>query len=170
MSVRCDVNRVDVEVVEPGARLRLDLRLCDSDMVEAVPFPEEATARQRQLLDDPADDAAARASADRSQVPRPHLVARHERGVPRRYHELVQVTVEPARGGEARDLAVGGVDDNPLPNAEPLDRLSLPPCQDLLAVHLLNLEVGHGLVHYRMEPDEIPCVVEDHRAALARPR
>ena len=120
MSVRCDVNRVDVEVVEPGARLRLDLRLCDSDMVEAVPFPEEATARQRQLLDDPADDAAARASADRSQVPRPHLVARHERGVPRRYHELVQVTVEPARGGEARDLAVGGVDDNPLPNAEPL--------------------------------------------------
>src|SRR5207247_3636927 len=68
MPVRCDVNRVDVEVVEPGARLRLDLRLCDSDMVEAVPFPEEATARQRQLLDDPADDAAARASADRSQV------------------------------------------------------------------------------------------------------
>jgi hypothetical protein len=124
MPVRRDVDRVDVEVVEPGAGLHVEHCLCDSDVVEAVPFPKQAPARQCQLLDDPADDAAARTSAHRSQVPRPHFGARHERGVPRRDHELVEISVEPARGGEAHDFAIRGVEHDPLPHA---DREPTPP-------------------------------------------
>src|SRR5262249_1549845 len=104
VAVGCDVDRVDVEVVEARPGPGLDLGLGDRDVVEAVPLPEEAAARQRELLYDAADDAAAAAAADASEVPRPHLVARHESGSLRRDHELVQVAVQPARRPEAGQL------------------------------------------------------------------
>jgi hypothetical protein len=138
-------------------------------MVEASPFPDQATARKCELLDDPADDPAAPAAADAREIPRPHFVARDEGRVLRRDHELVQVTVEAARSREAGKLAVGRVDDDPLAGAETVHGFALPPRQDRRAAEGLDLEVGHGLVRDRMEPDELAVVVDDHGAALPRP-
>src|SRR5262249_28086222 len=72
-------------------------------------------------------------------------------------------------GSESRDLAIRGVDDDPLAVAEPVDGLPLPPRQDRLAVERLSLEVGHDLAVRRgVEPDELAGAVEDHRATLPR--
>ena len=118
-----NVDRVDVEVVEARPGPRLDLGLVDGDVVEAAPLPEQAAARQLQLLHDAADDLAPTASSDTRQIPRPRLVARHERGVLRRDHELVQVAVEAARGGEAEELAIRRVENDPLSVCEAVHAL-----------------------------------------------
>src|SRR5262249_18329544 len=84
-----DVDRVDVEVVE----LRTDprVRLRGVDVVEASPLEEHPRARDRELLDDAADDARPGASAEARQVPRRRVPGGDEGGPSRRDQELVQV-------------------------------------------------------------------------------
>src|SRR5262249_7618950 len=103
MTAGRNVDRGDVEVVQPRARPGLDRGPGDGKVIEAVPLPEQAPARQRKLLHHAADDPTVLA-------PRLDLVRRHECRVPRRDLELVEVTVS----AEACDLAVRRVDDDPL--------------------------------------------------------
>ena len=144
--------------------------LVDGYMLEAAPLPEQAAARQCELLHDAADDLSVPASSDARQVPRPRLVARHEGCVLRCDHELVQVAVAAPRGGEAEELAIRRVDDNPLSVCEAMHDLALPPGQHRLPVEESDLEIGRGLADNRPEPDKLAGVVEDHRTALARTR
>ena len=169
VSVWGHVDRVDMEVVEAGPRSLLDLGLVDGDVLEAAPLPDQAAARKRQLLDDAPDDLSTSAASDARQIPRHGLVARHERGVVRSDDEFVQVAVAAVRRGKARELAVRRVENDPLPVPEAVHDLALPPCQHRLPAIPPDLEVGHGLVGDRTEPDELAGVVEDHRTALPRP-
>src|SRR5947209_4741063 len=100
----------------------------------------------------------------------PARSAAHLVGGPRVAGGDEQVAVAAVHGGNAHELAVRRVENDPLPVPEAVHDLALPPCQHRLPAIQPDLEVGHSLVGDRMEPDELAGVVEDHRTALSRPR
>ncbi len=169
VAVGGDVDRVDVEVVVRVARL-LRVALVERDVLEAPPLPEQPSAGDRHLLDDAADDASVRRAADGGEVHRHRLVARDVGGAAARQHQLVQVGRAVSAGREAGDLAVGGVEDDVLADAEAVLGLPLPPGEHGLAAVAARAEVHRRVGRGGVEPDDLAVVVEDRDASLARPR
>ncbi len=158
--VRVDVDRVDMEIVPRIADRRV--RLADGNVVEAAPLEEHPRTRHLELLHDAAHGQPARAAM-------PNLEARHERCASIGEQQLVQVGRPAVPGREARDLAIGRVGDDVHAVTEAAARQRLPPREHGLAVQRLRAEVHRGKSR-GLEPHRPAGVVEDERAALARPR
>ena len=80
-----------MEVVVRRVHAHARVALADRNVIEAPPFEEDAAARERELLDDAADDDAVAKPAEARQVRRHRLPGGDERRAVRRQHELVEV-------------------------------------------------------------------------------
>ena len=95
--VRVDAHRIDVEVVERGARSRRHraVTLTERHVIETVPLEDHPSRRDVELLDDAVRNIPILGPADRGQIVRDGVVHRDEGGVSIRDLELVRVCVEP---------------------------------------------------------------------------
>ncbi len=85
--------------------------------------------------------------------------------------EVVQVGLIAVPGPDVRDVGVGRIGDHILSQPESVHRdVPLPPRQHRPAGVFLHLQIRRGYVgRQRLEPQQPPAWVEDHRARLARP-
>src|SRR5262249_10149776 len=98
--IRVRVDRVDVEVVVGNRRLvwALLVRLVERNVVDAMPFEQDAAACDVDLLE--------RALEDRSPVHANAVEDGHQRGVAARDQELVDVVDETVTRANTRDRTV----------------------------------------------------------------
>ena len=177
VAVRCDRDRVDMEVVERrrrGAAGERHVGVGHRHVVEAAPFEQHLAGRDVDLLDHAGQRHPMRRAAHPGQVGRHRPDGGDERGVLRADDEFVQVDLEPA-SFDGGDGAVGGVGDDRLALPGAPDDLPFPPGEHGVALVALDLEVNppHALAGreagVRRVPDDAAVPVQDHQPRRAGP-
>ena len=157
---------VHVHVVPRVARMRRRVvRFGDRHVAERMPLPHHQPGLDVDLLHDGVGEDVVRAAAEGGQVGVDRVEGVYPRGSLRGDAQHVQIRVVAVAGPDRTDLLVGAVVDDVFALAEAdLEDPALPPRQNRLALVALHPEVRRGLTGgHRVEPDQVPGLVDDHR-------